>query len=373
MVETAVMEEPRTMSAAAPKLEKLEKIYVVWFAGESCDGCSISVLGASKPSLENLLAGRVPGLPQVILWHTALSIESGEQYLEGIRKCERGDLGPYVVVLEGSVPNEKLAGDGFWVAVGEENGKPVSTAEWLSRLCPGAAASIAIGTCATWGGIPAADHNATGAMGLMDFLGRDYRSAFGLPVVNVPGCAPIGDNFIETVSAVLMFLQGIAPLPELDELGRPAWLYGETVHKRCPRAGYYEEGEFAKEYGGQECLVELGCWGPVVQCNMPSRGAIGGFGGCMNMGGVCIGCTMPGFPDKFTPFFSKPPGSEISTNASRVLGGIIRRLRRLTMRDKNREVQWGHGRAPSGWAEIRIPSRFERILNSLYKKVQVKR
>src|SRR5207244_4270016 len=118
--------------------------------------------------------------------------------------------------------------------------------------------------------------------------------------------------FMETASAVLLFLQGLAPLPEFDELGRPAWIYGETVHRHCPRAGYYEEGVFAQEYGDKECLVELGCWGPVVQCNISERGMINGIGGCMQMGGICIGCSMPGFPDRFSPMYSAPPGSLIS-------------------------------------------------------------
>ncbi|MDQ4131157.1 MAG: hydrogenase expression protein HypE, partial [Actinomycetota bacterium] len=100
-----------------------------------------------------------------------------------------------------------------------------------------------MGTCATWGGIPSAEGNPTGAMSLMDFLGKDYRSSYGVPVVNIPGCAPIGDNFTETVAAVLYFLQGYGPLPEFDELGRPAWLFGETVHRHCVRGAYYEEGD----------------------------------------------------------------------------------------------------------------------------------
>jgi len=230
----------------------------------------------------------------------------------------------------------------------------VTTDEWVARLAPGAAASIAIGTCATWGGIPSAHGNPTGAMSLMDFLGRDYRSAFGVPVVNVPGCAPIGDNFTETAAAILYFLQGFGPLPEFDELGRPAWLFGETVHRHCVRGSYYEEGTFAKEFGDPECLVEVGCWGPVVNCNITSRGAINHVGGCMNAGGPCIGCTMPGFPDKFTPFYKKAPGSMVSTTMSRVVGHVIRPLRLYTNEHLNREPRWDlHHETPTGWARQR--------------------
>jgi hydrogenase small subunit len=190
----------------------------------------------------------------------------------------------------------------------------------------------------------------------MDYLGKEYRSAFGVPVVNVPGCSPIGDNVLETASAVLLFLNGLAPLPEFDELGRPAWLFGETVHRHCPRAGYYEEGVFAKEYGDKECLVELGCWGPVVQCNIAERGIVDGHGGCMNMGGICIGCTMPGFPDKFSPIYQTAPGSLISSTTSRTTGTFIRRFRKVSQTDKNMTVRWDKD-APSGWARSRTGPR----------------
>ena len=207
--------------------------------------------------------------------------------------------------------DETVSGEyGYWMGLGEdrEDGRQITSLEWLDRLAPGAAAVLSIGTCACWGGIPAAQGNPTNAMGVMDHLGKDYRSALGLPVINIPGCSPVGDNITETAAAALLFLNGLAPLPEFDELGRPAWLFTETVHRHCPRAGYYEEGVFAHSYGDKECLVELGCWGPIVQCNIAERGIVDGHGGCMNMGGICIGCTMPGFPDKFSPHLRTPAG-----------------------------------------------------------------
>ncbi|HWC26230.1 MAG TPA: hypothetical protein VG474_06560, partial [Solirubrobacteraceae bacterium] len=231
---------------------------------------------------------------------------------------------------------------------------------------------VAIGTCATWGGIPAAAGNITGSMSLADFLGKDYRSALGVPVVNVPGCSPIGDNFTETVAAVLLFLQNLGPLPKFDELGRPAGLFEETVHRHCPKAGYYEEGVCAKEPGDNECLVEIGCWGPVVQCNIVERGAISHMGGCMVAGGACIGCTMPGFPDKYSPFYKAPPGSSISGGISKIYGGGIRRLRRMSMAQGNREPLWDNaGEIPSGWGRLsgqRNP--VAKVNTFFYKKLQ---
>ena len=359
-------------------LGPIKVIHALWLAGMSCDGCSVAVTGATAPSVEDLLLGRLPGLPRLVLHHPVVSVEAGHAFIENFRLAAEGELNaPYVVIFEGSVADESLAEKtgGYWSGMGMEshNGhhKMIPTATWLARLAPGAAAVIAIGTCATWGGIPAAYGNPTGSMSVMDFLGKDYRSAFGLPVINVPGCSPVGDNFTETVAAVLLFLNGLGPLPEFDELGRPAWLFGQTVHQGCVRGGFYEEGTFADHYGQKECLVEIGCWGPVVQCNITSRGAINHVGGCMNTGGICIGCTMPGFPDRFAPFYQRAPGTLVSSSASRLNGSIIRNLRRLTRRQMNLTPRWGEtGEVPSGWGHVAKPGFFERIEHRFYERLQ---
>jgi len=370
---------------AEPSRERLplgpiKTIHVYWLAGMSCDGCTISVAGATNPGIEGLLAGVVPAMPKVILHHPVLSVEAGAEFVKSFAEAWEGKLGaPYVVVFEGSVADERIAGrtGGYFSAMGVEavegvaQPQPVPTATWLRRLAPGAAATIAIGTCSTWGGVPSAEGNPTGAMSLMDFLGKDYRSAFGLPVINIPGCAPQGDNFTETVFAVLLFLQGLGPLPTFDELGRPAWLFRETVHHGCNRAGYYEEGLFAEHYGDPQCLVEIGCWGPIVNCNIVQRGAINHMGGCMRAGGVCIGCTMPGFPDKFSPFYKTPPGAALSTLAAKGVGGVVRRLRRLSNREANREHRWDvTGEVPSGWAHVQAQTATDRVMKFFYNMWQ---
>ncbi|MEO7366552.1 MAG: hydrogenase expression protein HypE [Gemmatimonadaceae bacterium] len=371
--------EPRPRPERLP-LGPLKTVHVFWIAGMSCDGCTVAVAGATNPGIEGLLLGIVPTMPKVILHHTVLSVEAGEEYMQPLKDAWEGKLeDPYVVVAEGSIADERIAArtGGYFSAMGsqildgETEGSPVPTATWISRLAPGAAATIAIGTCATWGGVPSAAGNPTGAMSLMDFLGKDYRSAFGLPVINIPGCAPQGDNFTETVFAILLFLQGLGPLPPFDELGRPAWLFGETVHRGCTRAGYYEEGVFAKNYGDKECLVEIGCWGPVVNCNIVKRGAINHMGGCMEAGGVCIACTMPGFPDKFSPFYKEPPGGIISTTMSKGVGAMIRRARRLSNRHANSEVRWDKlDEVPSGWANVDNPTPALKLVEIFYKKWQ---
>ena len=126
----------------------------------------------------------------------------------------------------------------------------------------------------------------------------------------------------------------------LDEGLRPTWLFGQTLHEGCDRAGYYEQAQFAERYGDVQCIVKLGCWGPVVQCNVGKRGWMGGIGGCPNVGGICVGCTMPGFPDKFMPFMNQPPGSLLSSAAVQTYGRAIHALRRFTQSSMNKEPSW---------------------------------
>src|ERR1700677_3943921 len=117
-------------------------------------------------------------------------------------------------------------------------------------------------------------------------------------------------------------------------------LFGQTVHEGCDRGGYYEQAEFAEEYGSIQCIVKLGCWGPGVQCNVGERGWMGGGGGWPNVGGICIGVTMPGFPDKFMPFMNQPPGSLLSSHAVATYGRAIHALRRFTQASLNKEPSW---------------------------------
>jgi hydrogenase small subunit len=323
----------------------VKEVHILWISELlSCDGDSVSITAAMQPSIEDVLMGNIPGLPKVILHNKVLAYESGDEFMDAFYKAQRGELDPFVLVIEGSIPNEAIKSQGYWCGMGNDpaTGQPILTTDWIKSLAPKAWGVIACGTCATYGGIHAMAGNPTGAMGLADFLGWDFKSAGGLPIVNVPGCPVQPDNFMETVLYLLYQAAGMAPVIPLDENLRPKWLFGATVHEGCDRGGYYEQGQFAKKYGTPECLVKLGCWGPVVQCNVTKRGWMGGIGGCPNVGGICIGCTMPGFPDKFMPFMDEPPGGSISSKASTAYGTVIRRLREITKHTLNKETKWRH-------------------------------
>jgi hydrogenase small subunit len=331
-----------------PMTPGFEEVHILWTSeGMSCDGDTVSITAASLPSLEDVVLGAIPGLPKVHLHNKVLAYETGDDFMAAFHRAARGDLEPFIFVVEGSIPNEKINGDGYWTSMGNDpaTGEPITVNEWIDRLAHKAWAVVAIGTCATYGGIHAMAGNPTGSMGLADYLGWDFRSAGGLPIVNVPGCPVQPDNFMETLLWVLHQAAGLAPTIPLDEQLRPTWLFGKTVHEGCDRAAYYEQGDFAKDYNSPKCIVKIGCWGPVVNCNVTKRGWMDGVGGCPNVGGICIGCTMPGFPDKFMPFMDEPPGGTLSSGLMSVYGPFIRTLRSITNVSGNKEPKWRHNRA----------------------------
>ena len=321
-------------------------VHILWInAGLSCDGDSVALTAAMQPSIEEIVLGALPGLPEVAVhWPLIEYSLGGTEFMEWFKKAERGEIDPFVLVVEGSIPNEKIKAEGYWAAFGCDTraGQPTTTSEWIDRLAPKALAILAVGTCATYGGIHGMAGNPTGAMGVPDYLGWEWKSKAGIPIVCVPGCPIHPDNLSETILYLLYMATGAAPMIPLDAELRPLWLFGQTVHEGCDRAGFYEQGDFATEYGSPKCIVKLGCWGPVVKCNVPKRGWIGGIGGCPNVGGICIGCTMPGFPDKFMPFMDEPPGARVSTIASSVVGKVIRSLRSFTLGTLNAEPKWRH-------------------------------
>ena len=320
-----------------------EELDILWItAGLGCDGDTIAMTAASLPSIEELLGGLVPGLPKVNLYNPLLAYEVGADFVRFFHEAAEGrSKNPFILVVEGSIPNEGNKTEGYWAGFGlDESGQPIPTTRWIDRLAPRAWAVLAAGTCATYGGIHAMAGNPTGCMGLADHLGLAFRSTGGLPIVNLPGCPVQPDNFMDVLLYLLRQAKGDAPMIPLDEALRPSWLFGFTVHEGCDRGGYYEQADFAATYESPKCIVKVGCWGPVVMCNVPKRGWMGGIGGCPNVGGVCIGCTMPGFPDKFMSFMDEPPGAYMSTAAIATYGTMVRALRRFTRGSMDAEPEW---------------------------------
>ena len=331
-------------SAAAAAAQR-RPVSVLWItSGLGCDGDSVAMTAATNPSLEDLLRGALPGVPPMVLYNPMFAFETGEDFMRAWYEAEQGALDPFILVLEGSVPNEEINGDGHWAGMGTdgETGQPILTNSWIDRLAPTASAVLALGTCAAYGGIPAMKNNPTGAMGLRDYLGWQWRSRLGIPVVNLPGCPVQPDNITETLLCLILHLAGLGPQLDLDEQGRPVSIFGRTVHEGCNRAGFANDGQFAEGHGDGRCLVKLGCAGPVVKCNVPIRGWVNGVGGCPNVGGICMACTMPGFPDKYMPFMDADIGARVYAKTARFARGhFVRYLRQQRMkRSLDVEPEW---------------------------------
>jgi hydrogenase small subunit len=336
---------PFSYRCTTPSGTPLTEIDVLWItAGLGCDGDTIAMTAATQPSLEELVAGALPWVPKIKLHNPFLAYENGEEFMTPFHLAAEGKISPFILVIEGSIPNEKNKSEGYWASFGTDQKtlQPILPCDWIDQLAPKAWAVVAAGTCATYGGIHAMEGNPTGCMGLADYLGWKWKSKADIPIVCIPGCPVQPDNFTETLLYLLNMAAGRAPMIPLDDALRPTWLFGQTVHEGCDRGGFYEQAEFTEEYGSIQCIVKLGCWGPVVQCNVGKRGWMGGIGGCPNVGGICIGCTMPGFPDKFMPFMNQPPGSLLSSSAVATYGRAIHALRRFTQASLNKEPSWRH-------------------------------
>ena len=185
------------------------------------------------------------------------------------------------------------------------SGQPITTVEWIDRLAPKAAAVMALGTCAAYGGIPAMRNNPTGAMGLRDYLGADWRSRRGLPIVNLPGCPVQPDNITETLHAGRAPPRPASgPTLDLDDQGRPRWLFERTVHEGCDRAGFYEQARLRADPRRRRPVPGQARLPRARWSSATSRSAAGSTASAAAPTSAASAwrARCPGFPDKFMPF-----------------------------------------------------------------------
>ncbi len=264
---------------------------VIWLQGAACTGCAISLMNAPYPRLKNhLLDELVPGKSIGLKFMATLMGGTGKLALKVLEKtkAKKG----YVLVVDGAVP---LGEEGMFCTVGEE-----TFDRQVARLAEDASAVVNIGTCSSFGGIPSGEPNLTDCVSVPAHLDNQ---GIMTPVLNVPGCPPEPGWFVDTLAHVIVF--GIPSEEELDEVGRLKEVYGELVHNHCPRRGDFSTGNFAREIGGEGCLVEVGCKGPYTNSACPNRGWFEGLNWPIHNNHPCIGCTEPGFPDLMSPFYEK--------------------------------------------------------------------
>ena len=190
------------------------EVEVLWItAGLGCDGDTIAMTAATQPSIEDVILGALPWIPKVNLHNPFLALANGDDFHEAVPSGGRRQDRNYILVVEGSIPNENNKEEGYWASLGTDpkTGQPITTCEWIDRLAPKAWAVVAAGTCATYGGIHAMEGNPTGCMGLPDYLGWQWKSKSQIPIVCVPGCPVQPDNFMETLLYLLTWRPAARP------------------------------------------------------------------------------------------------------------------------------------------------------------------
>jgi len=277
---------------------------VIWLQVATCTGCSVSILNSVSPTIKNVLIDEViPGKHLNLKFQATIMAGQGDTILRVLEDVPKTHKNGYVLVVEGAIPT---AEGGIYGTLGEKNDRPLPMASRVETLAKDALAIIALGTCATFGGIAAGKPNPSGSIGTDALL---KSKGISKPLINVPGCPPHPDWFINTVASVL--LSGLPKPEELDEYKRPKNFYGQLIHENCPRRAFFDEGKFARKFGEPGCLNELGCKGPVTHADCPIRKWNNGVNWCIGAGSPCIGCCEPGFPDLVSPMYQKLTGENI--------------------------------------------------------------
>jgi [NiFe] hydrogenase small subunit len=258
---------------------------LIWLHFGECTGCSEALLRTQYPYIDELVLEVLS-----VEYHETIMAAAGHQAEEQLHHAMKKYDGKFICVVEGSIATKYNGG------YGKVAGR--SFLEIAREVCPKAAAVIAIGTCASFGGIPAAAPNPGGYKGVGD--------ALGIKPLNIPGCPPNPINLVGTVVNYLL----IGKLPDLDERGRPLFAYGKTIHDQCPRRSHFENEEFVEEFGSEEaalgyCLYKMGCRGPETYNNCPIAKFNDGTSWPVEAGAPCIGCSQPNFWDEMTPFYEE--------------------------------------------------------------------
>jgi len=257
----------------AEQAAKGVKPSVIWLSYQECTGCSETLLRTSHPQLDELILDLIS-----LDYHEALMAPSGHLAEEARMQAMDANDGQFVLVVEGAIPT---ADGGIYCKVGGR-----TALETVREAADRAGAIIAIGSCASWGGIPSSPPNPTGAQGAPQVLE-------GKTVVTIPGCPPNPYNFLGTVLQYATF----GTLPELDDKGRPLYAYGRTIHEHCPRRAHFDAGRFVQQYGDEGhrlgwCLYKMGCKGPQTHapCSVEQFNEVTDAWP-IGVGHPCFGCT----------------------------------------------------------------------------------
>ena len=292
---------PSMIPAIAEALEKARRPSVIWLSFQECTGCTESLTRSHSPTVEGLIFDAIS-----LDYHHTLQAASGHAAEAAREAAMEENFGNYIMVVDGSIPTDN---PGYSTIAG------ISNLDMMMDTAKGAAAIVAIGSCASFGGIPAAKPNPTGARSVADLITDK-------PIVNVPGCPPIPMVITGVLAQFLAF-----GLPELDHLGRPRAFYGQSIHDRCYRRPFYDKGLFAETFDDEGakagwCLYKLGCKGPTTYNACATTKWNEGTSFPIEAGHPCIGCSEPNFWDAGDFYRALPtPTEDIGRAAAYALAG----------------------------------------------------
>jgi len=270
---------------------------VIWMSAQECTGCIESLTRVQAPTVEDMLFNMIS-----LDYQEALQAAAGAQANAALEAAVEDNKGAYILVVDGSIATGL---DGAFSTI---NGR--TNVEEVRHLAEHALAVVAIGTCACYGGIGAAYPNPTGAVGI-DRIITDKS------IINVPGCPPMPEVMAGVLTSIITF----GKLPELDDLKRPKAFFSETIHDRCYRRPFYDQGKFAETFDDEGaragwCLYKLGCKGPVTYNACATIKWNDGFTFPIQSGHGCLGCSQPDFWDKDS--FYKPLAAGISGSPGQI-------------------------------------------------------
>jgi hydrogenase small subunit len=278
-VASALALPPWMGPAMADQLRNAPRPSVIYLSFQECTGCLESLTRSFNPSIENLIFNVIS-----LDYNDTLMAAAGEAAETARDKAMKDNFGKYVLVVDGSIPIG--AGGAYCTAGGR------SAVGTLREAAKGAAAIVCVGTCSAFGGIPFADPNPTEAWPVTAIVGDK-------PIINVSGCPPIA----EVITGTLLQFVSTGKVPDLDEHRRPKVFFGNSIHDRCYRRPFYDQGKFAKTFDDEGarngwCLYELGCKGPTTYNACATLKWNGGVSFPIQSGHGCLGCSEPNFWDK---------------------------------------------------------------------------
>jgi hydrogenase small subunit len=298
----ATLALPSTAAGKIAKaLETAKKPTLVWLEFQDCCGNSESLLRAAAPTVAQLVLDVLS-----VDYHETIMAAAGHQAEEALQAATKD--GGYIAVVEGSIPT---GAGGAYCTIGGRSALDIAT-----EICGGAAATIAIGTCAAFGGLPAAAPNPTGALSVGDALP-------GLKnLINLPACPANVDN----LTALIVYYLTFGRFPPTDSYGRPLFAYGKTIHDNCERRAHFDAGQYVQAWGDAGhragyCLYKMGCKGPVTYQNCPVVRWNEGTNWPIGCGHPCVGCAEADFWDRMTPFYRHLeglPGADVGASIDRI-------------------------------------------------------